>query len=78
MHVAINKPRGGGGSALHGIRNTRDERYCTHRAGEYVTPSTEREKERGEEKRRKERERERERKEIHACGIGNGKYGTDE
>lgn len=59
MHVAINKPRGGGGSALHGIRNTRDERYCTHRAGEYVTPSTEREKERGGRK-KKEREGERE------------------
>lgn len=44
-----------------------------------MTPSTERERERGRREGKKEEgKRERERKEIHACGIGNGKYGTDE
>lgn len=42
-----------------------------------MTPSTERERERGRREGKKE-EGKRERKEIHACGIGNGKYGTDE
>lgn len=41
------------------------------------TYSIEREREK-EGKERKKEEGRRERKEIHACGIGNGKYGTGE